>query len=287
MSKKIMLMAAGMMAFGLIAAANSSAQAQSASSSASATVTTSMTSTVADSSTATSSTTFSTGSTTSLTEAGSGYLQLDDLVVTAVASSSMPTQIYAANPVYPTMPMTPTMMATSTSDVMAPTAASITCESFVTDSATIGTYVGCPTPAIAPTLMTTNASSTGNASSSSSTYYSPYTLQIDSTTQLLLSGRAPAVLANFAPGDIINVYGYYNSSDGIMAAEIVRDLSKPASMTVPSVSEVTTVEGTTSGVTSSSATATLQADLSQLETLVTQLQAQVTGTATSSASVTM
>lgn len=211
--------------------------------------------------------TSSTGSGTSLTEAGSGYLQLDGLIVTGVSSSSAPAQIYAASPLYPTIVGTSTVTTSAT--------APSTCEEFATNSSMVGVYVGCPAPAIAPVLVTSNASS--SASSTATTTYSPYTLQIDPTTQLLLAGRSSATLGNFTPGDIVNVYGYYNSDNGVMAAEIVRDLSKPAGTTVSASDTSTSITAT------SSAMATLQADISQLETLVTQLQTQVTGTASTSA----
>jgi hypothetical protein len=52
-------------------------------------------------------------------------------------------------------------------------------------------------------------------------------VNITSATQLLLSDRAAAVLGNFTPGDVINVYGYYDGN-GSIQGQVVRDLSKPA-----------------------------------------------------------
>lgn len=273
-----MLLFAAAATMGFMALTSVSVHAQTVSPTATGSATTTAsTSMAAGSSTATSSTTSSTGSGTSLTEAGSGYLQLDGLVVTGVSSSSAPTQIYAASPLY----LTADASGTVTTTVSAPS----TCEEFATDSSMVGVYVGCPAPAIAPVLVTSNASSSTSTSSTASatTTYSPYTLQIDPTTQLLLAGRSPATLANFTAGDIVNVYGYYNSENGVMAAEIVRDLSKPASLTVSA--NTTGTDTTTVESASSSAMAMLQADLSKLETLMTQLQAQVTGTASMSAAM--
>ncbi|HUC01400.1 MAG TPA: hypothetical protein VMA75_00650 [Candidatus Paceibacterota bacterium] len=272
MSKKIMLMAAGIAALGLMAGMNVPAQAQTSSSSPATTITTTVsTSAGGETSTVTNSTTYSTGSTTSPTESGSGYLQMNGLVVTAVSSSSAPTEIYAASPAYPILTASGSAMATTT------VPASMMCESFATDSAPVGTNVGCPIPALAPILVTTNATASSSSSSSTPvTYYSPYTLIIGPTTQLLLAGRSNATLANFTAGDIVNAYGYYDSASGIMNAEIVRDLSKPVG------TNATSVSASVSAATSS-AMATLQADLAQLEALVNQLQAQVTGTVSSSA----
>jgi hypothetical protein len=57
-----------------------------------------------------------------------------------------------------------------------------------------------------------------------------YRIQIETDTILLLKNRARATLADFATGDIINVYGFYNQ-DGTIRGLVVRDLSKPIEKT--------------------------------------------------------
>ena len=54
-----------------------------------------------------------------------------------------------------------------------------------------------------------------------------YRIEVDASTELYLRDRTPATLSNFAAGDQINVFGYYNA-DGSIQAYLVRDLSKPA-----------------------------------------------------------
>ena len=202
--------------------------------------------------------------------ATSGYLQIDDLTVTGVfPSSTTPAQIFAADLSYPTM---------ANGTAMATTTAAVTCQQFVTDSSPVGIPVTCPVPLIAPVTTTTTATS-------SSVYYSPYTLEIDAATQLLLAGRAPAVLGNITPGDIVNVYGYFDAANGTMNAEIVRDLSKPAGpLTITSSSSTSTSSSTAIAVaTSSAAIAQLQAYIGQLASVVAELQVEIaTGTLTAS-----
>ncbi len=53
-----------------------------------------------------------------------------------------------------------------------------------------------------------------------------YRIEVSSDTRLLLRNRASATLADFASGDQINVFGFYNN-DGSIRALIVRNLSKP------------------------------------------------------------
>ena len=56
--------------------------------------------------------------------------------------------------------------------------------------------------------------------------YQPYRIEVDATTELSLRDRTSAGLSDFAAGDQINVFGYYNT-DGSIQAYLVRDLSKP------------------------------------------------------------
>jgi hypothetical protein len=54
-----------------------------------------------------------------------------------------------------------------------------------------------------------------------------YRIEVDASTELYLRDRTPATLSDFAAGDQINLYGYYNA-DGSIQAYLVRDLSKPS-----------------------------------------------------------
>jgi hypothetical protein len=220
-------------------------------------------------STTTTTTAINTGiSPTNAAAAGtSGYIQFDGLIVTSVSSSSSPnptTQIFAQNPAYPTV------IDDGASTSAPSSTALISCEQFATDSATTGTPMICPTPSLVATLST---ATTSNA------YYNPYAVQLDASTQLLLSDRTTAVLGNITSGDTINVYGYYNA-DGTINAEIVRDLSKPIGAGATGVSS--TLGATALGTTDD--TSTLQAELNQLTALVAQLSTEV---ATQTASVTL
>lgn len=163
------------------------------------------------------------------------YLQIDGLVVASMpaAGAAEPVQIMAANPAYDTV--------TAAGAVMSANTAAVGCTQFATDSSPAGIATACPVPPV--TTMT--ASTTGV------TYYSPYMINVNAATQLEMSDRTPATLANITPGDTINVYGYYDGS-GIINAEVLRDMSKPAG--------------------GAASTAALQAELDQLEALVAQLE---------------
>jgi hypothetical protein len=190
----------------------------------------------------------------------SGYIQLNGLTVATVSSASVPSQILAVNPNYSTQVGTNTWSTTT---------ATVSCQSFTSDSDAIGMTATCPVPpSITSTTTDMTASTTATASSSANTlWYSPYTIELTTATKLLLANRTSAVLSNFTPGDTINVYGYYNGN-GTINAEIIRDLSKPAS------------------ITAMTNTTTIQAEIAQLETLVTQLEQELNGTSSSTASTT-
>jgi hypothetical protein len=57
--------------------------------------------------------------------------------------------------------------------------------------------------------------------------FAPYRIEVDASTRLLLRDRTAGTPADFSAGDMINVFGFYNS-DGSIQAYLVRDLSKPA-----------------------------------------------------------
>jgi hypothetical protein len=104
---------------------------------------------------------------------------------------------------------------------------------------------------------------------------------VTATTELLFNDRSPATLGDITPGDTVNIYGYYTDDGGIQA-EIIRDISQPGQSQSQS-SGGGTGEATGGG---ESTTATLQAELDQLEALVAQLESEVAGNM-SAASTTM
>lgn len=118
-----------------------------------------------------------------------GYLQFNDLTVTSMSEITTPATVYAAPP-------SQSVAGAFVNE----------CTSFVSRNDTLGSPVPCPLPP------------GGSAGS--------YVINITNTTQLLQNDRTPTILGNIAPGDIMNVYGYF-SGNGIIQAQILRDLSKP------------------------------------------------------------
>jgi trimeric autotransporter adhesin len=178
------------------------------------------------------------------------YIQIDGLVVASIPATGTaePVQIMAANPAYDTV--------TASGAVMSASTAAVDCTQFATDSSPTGIAVTCPTPPATTMMANTTSSSSPNGN-----YYSPYMINVNAATQLEMSDRTSATLADITPGDTINVYGYYDGN-GIIDVEILRDMSKP-------VGGAMTSTGTTS-------TAALQAELNQLEALVAQLESELT-----------
>jgi hypothetical protein len=126
-----------------------------------------------------------------------------------------------------------------------------TCKQFATDISPTGSPIACPTLPTALLTITTNQA-----------------------TQTLLNNRSATTLASIAPGDPINVYGYYDGN-GTINAEIIRDTSRTTSGMTPTINMGTTTN----------TTADLQAEINQLEVLVNQLEAELaistsTGTST-------
>lgn len=127
------------------------------------------------------------------------------------------------------------------------------CEQFPDNSSADGTSVACPVPA---------AMMTPTSSTSSPSYYNPYVIVVDPASQVETSDRASTTVATIMPGDTINAYGYYNGT-GTLDAEVVRDLSHSSADAAGGVG------------TEASEIASLQAQLSYLETLVMQFAAQL------------
>lgn len=136
------------------------------------------------------------GMTTVFMPVTSGFVQFDSLTVQGLVPATTPGTVGAI---------------VATASVTNP------CYQFQSETDAVGTAVMCPMPA---------------AQNGSSTNSITYTIEISSTTELMLSDRSPATLSDFAAGDEINVFGYYNA-DGSIEAYLVRDLSKPVLTAVP------------------------------------------------------
>lgn len=120
---------------------------------------------------------------------------------------------------------------------VAPAASSVACRQFTSANGTNGVAIPCPVPPSAAGSGTNSASGVGTGATSP-TYvcaslpciyppqYPGYRIEIDAATQLMLYNRTGAALSDFAAGDQINVFGYYNT-DGSIQAYLIRDLSKP------------------------------------------------------------
>lgn len=181
-----------------------------------------------------------------------GSSTVTSTAMTTSSSSSLPTPVVAL----PTSTVMPTVTATapittgasgfvqfnglvvqSVSAAIAPSTIvavnPTTCESFATEFATTGTMMACPT-----------------------TQSSTLAITISATTQLLLSDRTGASLANITAGDNVNVFGYYDGNGNIQA-QVVRDLSKPA---IVAGASTTAVNGSQ------------PADITAIETEIAQIQ---------------
>ncbi len=131
-------------------------------------------------------------------------------------------------------------------------ASSVTCYRFDSENSATGKAIACPVPltpvstpastsvsvtAPAATAMPMIPASTtpGTNGTAPAIYPYPYPIirtqayriEVDASTELYLRDRTPTTLSDFAAGDQINVFGYYNT-DGSIQAYLVRDLSKPA-----------------------------------------------------------
>lgn len=168
----------------------------------------------------------------------SGFIQFDNLTVQSTSGSNPPAEILASNPT--AFPMTG---ASSMSGAMPQAAQAVpssgACYKFDTQNSASGSAVPCPTPP--PIVASSTPSAAPNASAVSGGAASAgaasgnavampmmpaYRIEVDASTLLTLRDRTAANLGDFAPGDQINVFGYYNS-DGSIQAYLVRDLSKP------------------------------------------------------------
>ncbi len=145
------------------------------------------------------------------------------------------------------------VMLPTTIDAMA--SGTVSCVSYATEFADTGTAIDCPIP---------------------STASSTFQINVTNATQLLLNDRTSAALGNITPGDTINVFGYFDGADMIQA-QIVRDTSKPV-VGIGTITSVTTVTGNGTSKSTTAETTTsmagLQAEIVQIETLISQLIAQ-------------
>jgi hypothetical protein len=153
----------------------------------------------------------------------SGFIQFNNLTVESVSATNPPAEILASNPsVFP-------MMSTTNGAILQPSPSSGTCYKFGSQDSISGSAISCPMPS----ATTTSGAASDNTATSTiypSPYpirYQPYRIEVDVSTHLMLRDRTTASLNDFASGDQINVFGYYNSDNSIQAY-LVRDLSKPA-----------------------------------------------------------
>jgi Domain of unknown function (DUF5666) len=171
-----------------------------------------------------------------ITPVNSGFVQFDNLVVQSVSSESVPAEIVAT--ISAPIPAMDSYSGTGGSAMAAPTAQSVpaepsavssmSCYQFSTEASNNGTPITCPTP---PSTATTSSASAATPSAAAMPaiiypYQVSYSIEIGSSTELMLRDRTPATLNDFAAGDTINVFGYYNP-DGSIQAYLVRDTSEP------------------------------------------------------------
>jgi hypothetical protein len=145
-----------------------------------------------------------------------GFLQFNNLTVTGLTPASTPGslgQIYA-NAATTLVPL-PVSAGASSGGASMTVGVSNPCFQFQSAAGTQSTAIRCPVPPVYNGSTSTPVS---------------YTIDVTATTRLMLSDRSVATLSSFAPGDTINVFGYYNT-DGSIQAYVVRDLSKSGSGT--------------------------------------------------------
>ena len=111
--------------------------------------------------------------------------------------------------------------------------------------ASSGTPIPCPTPQTSST----------------------FTLLVSNTTRILLSDRGPTTLANIAPGDSINAFGYYDGL-GTLEASVVRSLGTGAASDIgnPGIS----LNG------QSISLAQIETAITQIENVINQLIQEIT-----------
>jgi hypothetical protein len=85
--------------------------------------------------------------------------------------------------------------------IMATVQPSTTCKVFPTKFSTLGAPTQCPS-------------------------FQTVILDISADTKFILRNRTRGILANFAPGDTINVFGFFNGTP-VMKTDIIRNISKP------------------------------------------------------------
>jgi hypothetical protein len=92
---------------------------------------------------------------------------------------------------------------------------------------------------------------------------------VNAATKVLFNDHNSASLSDIAADDTVNVYGFYDSGTNTIYAEIVRDLSRNPN----------------GGGTAPGNAATLQAELSQLQTLVFQLENELSASGGASSTI--
>ena len=145
-----------------------------------------------------------------------GFVQFSNLTIQSVSSNTIPAEILATTDFY-LMPMTETGAANPTINPIS----SVKCLKFENENSAAGRTITCPTPS--------STSSTGSKTYSPnqlSIAYPLYRIEVDQNTRLYLRDKTQATLSDFASGDKINVFGFYNS-DGSIQAYIARNISKP------------------------------------------------------------
>ena len=151
----------------------------------------------------------------------SGFVQFNNLTVESVSGTSVPAEIQAS-----VGTVKPVSLEGSSGSAAGSALAPSNCYRFQSSANAQGTVTTCP-PGIARPIQT-------------------YNIDVTSNTQLMLRDRSQASLSDFAQGDQINVYGYYNT-DGSITAYLVRDLSKPIEAQTIQLNNATLVSISISG----------------------------------------
>lgn len=136
--------------------------------------------------------------------ADGGFVQFNNLVVQGVSSPNVPSEITATYGAY-AVPM-----ATGGGNATVPPSV-ISCVRYESDSASVGQTSPCPLPPV-------------KQPAGPPVYQ--YRIEVSASTRIVLRDRSAGSVSDIAPGDQINVYGYYNP-DGTIQAYLIRDISKP------------------------------------------------------------
>ncbi len=193
----------------------------------------------------------SSGAMPPISASGSGFVQFNNLTVQAVSGASAPATITASAQFYPQLPpgVGATVPLNGSTGVSVGTSgaagsAASACLKYNSENASTGLVIPCPmTPPVNPggpliPVSSSSASAATGASMPNIAVAAPYQIDISTNTELMFRDRTPATLADFAQGDTINVFGYYNA-DGSIQAYLVRDISKPVETQTMQLDNVT------------------------------------------------